>query len=149
MKDEKHLAFIPGVRLEGGIRTAVEAWCKDRAVAKDQYGPIASWNTSEITNMAILFRTKAGFNEDISRWDVSNVTSLISTFGNATSFNGDLTRWDVSNVTIMNFAFSRAKTFDQQLGDAWARSKANKDYMFRGSAGSIVGKTKDASGTPV
>ena len=58
----------------------MEAWCADRDAAKDQYGPIASWNTSEITDMNYLFSSKAGFNEDISRWDVSNVTSLEYTF---------------------------------------------------------------------
>ena len=52
MKDEGHRAFANGERLEGGIRTAVAAWCENRDAAKDQYGPIASWNTSEITNMS-------------------------------------------------------------------------------------------------
>ena len=149
MKDEDRHAFTRGERLEGGIRTAVEAWCEDRDAAKDQYGPIASWNTSEITNMARLFYNKAGFNEDISRWDVSNVTSLFMMFYGATSFNSDLSRWDVSNVTTMIYMFRGATSFDQQLGDAWARSKAYKDNMFDRSPGSIEGKTNDAHGTPV
>ena len=148
MKDEDYDAFIRGERLEGGLRTAVEAWCADRAAAKAQYGPIASWNTSEITNMASLFSGKAGFNEDISRWDVSNVTSLYCTFSGASSFNGDLSRWDVSKVTFMTCMFSDATSFDQQLGDAWARSTARKSSMFERSSGSIVGKTNDADGTP-
>ena len=58
MKDEDDEAFDDGQRLEGGIRTAVAAWCADRDAAKDQYGPIASWNISEITNMRVLFYTK-------------------------------------------------------------------------------------------
>ena len=149
MKDEDDDAFRwRGQRLEGGIRTAVEAWCTDRDAAKLQYGPIASWNTSEITNMNGLFAYKVGFNEDISRWDVSNVRSLYHTFYNATSFNGDLSRWDVSNVTNMRYTFEGATSFDQQLGGAWARSTARKFYMFRRSPGSIVGKTNDAQGTP-
>ena len=101
MKDEAWNAFRNGERLEGGIRTAVEAWCADQDTAKDQYGPVASWNTSEITNMMYLFYDKDGFDEDISRWNVSNVTSLHYTFACATSFNGDLSRWDVSKVTNM------------------------------------------------
>ena len=92
MKDEDRYAFDRGERLEGGIYTAVEAWCADRDAAKDQYGPIASWNTSEITDMSWLFHNMADFNEDISRWDVSNVTSMQSTFYGATSFDGDLSR---------------------------------------------------------
>ena len=150
MKDEDRSAFQwDRVRLEGGIRTAVAAWCADQAAAKLQYGPIASWNTSEITNIDYLFYSKAGFNEDISRWDVSNVTSLNSTFNNATSFNGDLSRWDVSNVTFMAYMFERASSFDQQLGGAWARSTADKYCMFQRSPGSIVGKTNSTMGHPV
>ena len=49
MKDEDHEAFYVGARLEGGIRTAVLAWCNDPAAAKQLYGPIASWNTSEVS----------------------------------------------------------------------------------------------------
>ena len=116
MKDEDYDAFTyDGVRLEGGIRTAVEAWCEDSDAAKLQYGPIASWDTSEITDMRDLFYDKAGFNEDISRWDVSNVTSLYCTFDGATSFNGDLSRWDVSNVTEMYGTFYGATSFNGDL----------------------------------
>ena len=47
MLDEDFGAFRDGQRLEGGIRTAVLAWCNAPAAAKQLYGPIASWNTSE------------------------------------------------------------------------------------------------------
>ena len=126
MNDESYLMFTEhGARLEGGIRTAVEAWCADRDAAKAQYGPIASWNTSEITNMKYLFDRKAGFNEDISRWDVSNVTK-------------------------MRYMFSCATSFNHQLGGSWSQSMANMDHMFgNGCPGSIVGKTNNAAGTPV
>ena len=59
--------------LEGGIYTAVDLWCTNPTAAKQQYGPIASWDTSEITNMYVLFYKKANFNGDIPRWDVSSV----------------------------------------------------------------------------
>ena len=150
MKDEDLRAFNRGEGLEGGIHTAVNAWCEGRHAAKLQHGPIASWNTSEITNMSYLFFRKADFNGDISRWDVSNVESLSSTFYEATSFNGDLSRWNVSNVVDMHETFYGATSFDKQLGGAWARSSADfKDAMFdEGSCGSIVGKTNGADGTP-
>ena len=125
MKDEDFFrAFNRGERLEGGIRTAVEAWCANRDAAKDQYGPIASWNTSEITNMYGLFSGKAGFDEDISRWDVSKVTN-------------------------MTYMFYCATSFDQQLGGVWARSTADRFCMFLQCPGSIQGKTNDGVGTPV
>ena len=139
MKNERRHAFLRGERLEGGIRTAVNAWCEDRDAAKDQYGPIASWNTSEITNMDYLFYFKAGFNEDISRWDVSNVTSLYGTFFGAISFNGDLSCWDVSNVTYMGYMFYGATSFNQQLRGLWSDSTADQTVMFgNGCPGSIA-----------
>ena len=91
MKNEDYEAFeYDGQRIEGGIYTAVELWCTDPAAAKAQYGPIASWDTSEITDMRWLFENKVAFNGDVSRWDVSSVTNMFEMFGGATSFNGDL-----------------------------------------------------------
>ena len=148
MKNEDFYALTRrGERLEGGIRTALEAWWTNRDAAKDQYGPIASWNTSEITNMTKLFYRKADFNEDISRWDVSNVVDMSSTFNGATSFNADLSSWNVSNVKAMQCLFARATSFDRQLDGAWATSAAETYYMFYKSPGTIAGKTKDANGT--
>ena len=72
-------------QLRNMVRTA-----ENKAAAKLQYGPIASWDTSEITDMSRLFLKNADFNEDISRWDVSSVTSLHGTFQGATSFNQQL-----------------------------------------------------------
>ena len=141
MKDEDYDAFDDdGVRVEGGIRTAVEAWCANKAAAKAQYGPIASWDTSEITDMRNLFCDKADFNEDISRWDVSNVTSLGGTFYGATSFNGDLSRWDVSNVTDLAYTFHGATSFSQQLGGSWSDITAYQENSTFGGGcpGSIV-----------
>ena len=134
--------------LEGGIHTAVKLWCTDPAAAKQQYGPIASWDTSEITNMWRLFVNRANFNGDISRWDVSNVTNMISMLNGATSFNCDLSQWDVSNVTHMNHMLSGATSFTHQLGGAWSTSTAIKYNMFRNCPGSIAGKTNNAMGTP-
>ena len=63
MLDEDFGAFLDGQRLEGGIRTAVLAWCNDPAAAKQLYGPIASWNTSEASapplNVVNSFLTSA------------------------------------------------------------------------------------------
>ena len=148
MKDEDEDAFRRGQRLEGGIRTAVELWCTDPAAAKQQYGPIASWDTSEITNMYALFYNRANFNGDISRWDVSNVTNMNGMLCNATSFNGDLSQWDVSNVTDMKYMLMGATSFTHQLGGAWSTSTATKLCMFYNCPGSIAGKTNNANGTP-
>ena len=141
---------------QGGIRTAVELLCTDPAAAKAQYGPIASWDTSEITDMSSVFFVSerrrsefASFNGDISRWNVSNVTKMNCMFDGATSFNCDLSQWDVSNVTHMNGMLDGATSFTHQLGGAWSTSAAEKSWMFRNCPGSIAGKTNNANGTPL
>ena len=148
MKDEHYYNYSYGHGLEGGIRTVVELWCEDPAAAKHQYGPIASWDTSEITSMGWLFDNKAGFNADISRWDVSSVTDMGYMLTGATSFNGDLSQWDVSKVTHMQYMLMGATSFTHQLDGAWSTSTARKTRMFYDCPGSIAGKTNDANGTP-
>ena len=133
----------------GKIKTAVRLWCEDPSAAKAQYGPIASWDTSEITSMPWLFHCKAGFNGDISRWDVSSVTDMYSMFCGATSFNIDLSQWDVSKVVDMGYMLNGATSFTHQLGGAWSTSTADKYRMFLNCPGSITGKTNNANGTPV
>jgi len=149
MRDEGYLLFRTNPDHDGGIRTAVRVWFKDPAAAKANYGPIASWDTSGVTDMNSLFYNKRDFNEDISRWDVSNVVNMSQTFANATSFNGDLSCWDVGQVQYMIGTFVCATSFDRQLGGAWATSAADKDGMFYKSPGTIAGKMKDVRGTIV
>ena len=108
MMNEEYDAFtFDGARdHDGGIRTAAEAWCEDRAAAKAKYGPIASWDTSWITCMGMLFHAKRNFNEDISRWDVSRVENMTSMFQGATSFTGHgLSLWQVCWVMGMQSVF--------------------------------------------
>ena len=133
---------------DGGIHTAVLAWCRNPAAAKARYGPIASWDTSGVIDMNSLFYYKRDFNEDISRWNVSNVVNMTGMFAGAKSFTGDLSSWNVSNVEDMSWMFIGATSFDRQLGGAWATSTATKTVMFFKSPGTIAGKTKDANGTP-
>ena len=130
-----------GERVEGGIYSAVQAWCDDPDAAKQLYGPIASWDTSEITKMSLLFtglvpnggplrvdQVRARFNGDISRWDVSSVTDMNSMLEGATSFNGDLSQWDVSNVTHMGSMLYGATSFNCNLSQ-WDLSKV-RDMSF-------------------
>ena len=152
MRDEDWFVQRKTPDHDGGIRTAANLWCSDRAAAKARYGPIASWDVSEVRNIAALFCGRAEFNDDISRWDVSNVESISNLFDNAFSFNQDISDWDVGKVTHMNGAFLNAKSFTHQLGGSWVTSTACKSCMFRNCIagdprtivpGGIAGKAKD------
>ena len=148
MRDEDYWEATDNPDHDGGIYTAVNLRCRDPAAAKARYGPIASWDTSGVTNMDYLFINKRDFNEDITRWNVSNVVNMNSTFANATSFNGDLSCWDVGQVRRMRCTFYDATSFDRQLGGVWATSTAEKVFMFYKSPGTIAGKTNNFEGTP-
>ena len=143
MRDEDiHEALHGNPDHDGGIYTAANLWCTDPAAAKARYGPIASWDTSGVTDMNRLFYNKSDFDEDISRWNVSNVVDMTMMLCGATSFNGDLSCWDVGQVCEMYATFYVATSFDRQLGGAWATSAAAKTQMFLGSPGTIAGGKK-------
>ena len=147
MRDEDGNGSTANPDHDGGIRTAVRLWCRDPAAAKARYGPIASWNTSGVTNMISLFYEQDDFNEDISRWNVSNVVTMGGMFYYAALFNGDLSCWDVGQVQDMFAMFMGTTSFDRQLGGAWSTSTATKVDMFYNSPDTIAGKTKDARGS--
>ena len=121
MLDEDIDVFNMGERVEGGIRTAVEAWIDDPAAAKQLYGPIASWNTSEVM-CSNYFRSPVS---PVSTTTLTpsalspQVTDMSGLFADskdgATSFNGDLSSWDVGQVTDMNSMFRGATSFYRDL----------------------------------
>ncbi|GMH68701.1 hypothetical protein TrST_g4396 [Triparma strigata] len=111
-------------RSDADIKVAAKAWCEDAEAAREIYGHISIWNTSEVTDMRDLFaadeefigyEAAKQFNEDISRWDVSNVTTMEGMFCEAEVFNRDLSSWDVSNVTSMESMFEGASEFNGDL----------------------------------
>ena len=85
------------------------------------YGPIKSWDVSQVTDMTELFVEQVGvnvaeaFEGDLSLWDVSNVTSMRGMFRGCESFNCDLSNWDVSSVTDMSDMFAAATSFNGDL----------------------------------
>jgi len=121
------------------IRIAVREWFADPVAAKENYGPIAYWDTSRVTSMNSLFQAKEGhdrqrlFNEDLSRWDVSNVWDMDDMFDGATAFTGDLSRWDVSRVTSMKRMFHGATAFTGDLREWNVSCVLDMSRMFDGA----------------
>ena len=97
------------------IQTAVNAWISDPTQAQftnagnnPYYGPIAGWDTSQVTDMYALFYSASAFNGDISQWNVSAVTNMQTMFQNASVFNGDIRGWNVSASTVRTNMFMGA-----------------------------------------
>ena len=70
------------------LRAGVKLWFDDNAAAKEKYGDISDWGTSQVKDMSRLFRGRKEFNEDLSKWNVSSVTNMHQTFRCCTAFNG-------------------------------------------------------------
>jgi surface protein len=98
------------------------------------YGKINTWNTSEITDMGLLFFDKQSFNDDINNWDVSSVTNMVGMFANVTAsasaFNKDLNNWDTSSVTNMSGMFYKANAFNGDISSWDTSSVTDMDGMF-------------------
>jgi surface protein len=85
-----HKSLHSGIRSDGDIHAAVNAWCEDPVAAEIKYGHISRWDTSLVTDTRELFKDKTNFNDDISQWNVSNVTNMQSMFSGASTFNQPL-----------------------------------------------------------
>ena len=127
------------------IKPVVNAWISDPTQAQftnagntPYYGPIAGWDTSQVTNMLNLFYNKTFFNGDISQWNVSNVTTMSYMFYNASVFNGDISQWDVSKVTTMKSMFDRASVFNGDIS-SWDVSKVTTMKSMFGLARAFNG----------
>ena len=62
------------------LDVALEEFSYDAIFAIAQYGPIADWGVSAITDMSELFMGLAYFNANISGWNTSGVTTMNAMF---------------------------------------------------------------------
>ena len=111
------------------LATAVNKWTQDPETTRQQFGPIATWDTSRVTDMSGLFSATETFNENITYWNTSKVQKMDCMFFNALAFNQPLA-WDTRSVTSMACMFMSAVSFNQPL-DHWdTRSVTSMSYMF-------------------
>jgi len=92
---------------------------------------ISSWDTGNVTDMTKMFELTDNFDQDISSWDTGNVTDMTKMFRNATSFNQDISSWDTSSVTTMRQMFLNATSFNQPIGSWDTSSVTDMNRMFR------------------
>ncbi|WP_447637860.1 BspA family leucine-rich repeat surface protein [Flavobacterium microcysteis] len=91
---------------------------------------IGSWDTSNVTNMAILFSGASVFNQDISNWNTANVILMPAMFRNARSFNQNIGNWNTVNVADMEGMFDNTVNFNQDIGSWNTANVTNMSKMF-------------------
>lgn len=74
----------------------------EKHVIMNIYGPINTWDVSEVTNMELLFIDRHKFNEPLNNWNVSKVTKMNDMFVYCKIFNQSLSNWNVSKVIDNN-----------------------------------------------
>ena len=87
-----------------------------------KYGPISFWDTSQVTDMRLLFLNKENFNEPLD-WKMDGVTNCGEMFHLAVKFNNGgepgtsdyPLRWNMKNVNDMHKMFFSAISFNQEL----------------------------------
>jgi surface protein len=122
---------------DSNFYTAINDWFNQCTVVGDTlvesttgsvyrtYGPMAEWDTSQVTNMSFAFYisnnssyndTTKGlipiFNQNIGSWNTGLVTTMDSMFYGASMFNQDISSWDTHLVTTMNNMFNGAIAFN-------------------------------------
>ena len=95
--------------------------------------PIASWDTSAVTNMAQMFSDSTAFNQPIGAWNTAAVTNMSNMFVNTTNFNQAIGSWNTGAVTDMSYMFYGATAFNQPI-DTWnTAAVTNMSVMFYGA----------------
>ena len=83
------------------IKKAVTIWCKPNKDSRHkllmQFGHIAFWDVSQVTDMSNLFAHQIVFNDNISTWDVRKVHTMRRMFLGVSLFNQPLNTWNTCN----------------------------------------------------
>ena len=95
---------------------------------------ITHFDTSNATNMSLMFQLNRTFDQPIGVWDVSNCKNfslMFSGLGKKTIFNQPLNDWDMSSATNIVAMFSSNQFFNQPLNN-WNISGCTSLFlMFR------------------
>lgn len=95
---------------------------------------VVNWDTSNVTDMSVMFSSASAFDQPIGNWNVANVTVFQGMFLGAENFNQPLDNWDVSNAVNMQAMFRSAVKFNQPL-EGWNTVNVTNFYgMFEGAA---------------
>ena len=123
----------PLVLDNNAIKKAVEYVLKEGGpdYVHPMYGPIGSWDVSEVTDMSYLFQDATSFNGDLSGWEFPKVTHMEYMFDYATSFEGKgVSKWTFPEVTNMDSMFAEATSFNGDVSNWTFPNVTNMSFMF-------------------
>jgi len=95
---------------------------------------VASWDTSNVTDMGWMLSRNKDFNQPIGDWDTSKVTDMSRMFQSALDFNQPIGGWNTSQVKDMSYMFASAFDFNQPIGDWDIGQVENMEVMFGGAS---------------
>ena len=113
------------------IRHAVFLYSNNRIEGINQYGPMSSWNTVNITDMSSLFDGYIFRNDEIDTitdWDTRNVNNMNATFKSCVTFDQVL-NWDTSSVIEMEYMFDGCIAYNSPLGETFNNNTVNLESM--------------------
>ena len=93
---------------------------------------VSGLNTSNVTNMSLMFFQCFNINSSLSSFDTSNVTVMNLMFGYCYVFNSSLSNFDTSNVNRMDNMFLNCTNFNQLLTNFNTSNVTNMIQMFFG-----------------
>lgn len=140
--------FTSSVALQSAVEQYLTGGIAD---AERTYGPISTWDVSQVEDFEYLFDAvdrvpgAASFNQDLSQWDTARATSMVGMFRGAASFNQNLDAWSVKRVTDFSFMFAGATAFNGAIG-GWEISSGT---TFRGMFDGATSFNQDISEWPI
>ena len=81
----------------------------------------------------VCFSDATAFNQDISSWDVSNVTNIAGMFRYASAFNQDLTKWCVTKFTSEPSFFSQSSALTDANKPVWGTCPSSGSNIWTGT----------------
>ncbi|CAL6323741.1 unnamed protein product [Bathycoccus prasinos] len=93
-------------------------------------GDIGNWDTSQVTDMRLMFHYSYAFSKILEIGTRPKVTNLDRMFYLAKVFDQPIGTWDTSQVTDMYRMFRHAYTFNQPIGNWDTSSVTSMQEMF-------------------
>ncbi|MBA5248717.1 MAG: BspA family leucine-rich repeat surface protein, partial [Gammaproteobacteria bacterium] len=111
---------------------------------------ISGWNTTNITDMTLMFNGATAFNQNINTngnaWNTVAVTNMHYMFKDATAFNQNISDWNTNSVSDMREMFEDATAFNQDLGRWNISSLTKAATMFTDSGMDLANMDKTLQG---